>query len=72
MGGGWDCHVTYSQNNFCNTDNSEYSQLDYSVTPFISTPEDEIWAHDKTGSKHIYKKGFDSFLRNREGWKLLL
>jgi len=34
--------------------------------------ENDKWFHDDSGKKHIYKKGFDKFLGNKENWKYLI
>lgn len=64
-------HVTKSDRNFDNPNNREYAQLDYYVTPLYKKEENDIWFHDSSNRKHIYKQGFDNFLSNGLNWTLL-
>lgn len=65
-------HVTKCIGNFDNTTNREYAQLNYSVTQLYKKEENDIWFHDSSNRKHIYKQGFDSFLSDSSHWKRLL
>jgi NAD-dependent SIR2 family protein deacetylase len=66
-------HVSWFHGrNFSTTTNKEDFNLDYYVTPIDVPKENDIWIHDKSERKHIFKKGFEEFLSNRENWKYLL
>jgi len=65
-------HITKFDGDFGNQSNREYVQLDYSVTPFYKKEENNIWLHDNSNRKHIYKQGFSDFLENSSNWKILL
>lgn len=65
------CHVTYFEGDSDTSSNPEYSRLDNTATPFLIKNENETWAHDSSEKKHIYKKGLNSFLQNKEAWKVL-
>jgi hypothetical protein len=67
-------HVT-----FCNNEETELinfrrerCQLERVVNKFIKEESDETWLHDRSGRKYVYKKGFDSFLKDSSNWKYLL
>ena len=65
-------HVTKCDGDFGGFGNREYAQLDYSVTPLYKKEENDIWFHDVTNRKHVYKQGFDEFLSDKMNWRLLL
>lgn len=66
-------HVSWFDGRKFNTQGSrEDYNLDYYVTPIYVKVDDNTWVHDISERKHIYKKGFEEFLSNRENWKYLL
>lgn len=65
-------HVTKYDGDFGNSSNREYAQLDYSVIPMYKKEENDIWFHDSSNRKHVYKQGFDVFLSDSLNWKKLI
>lgn len=51
---------------------SEFTRLDYDLPTFYEGSEDEYWIHNTNSKKHIYKKGFEEFLKDKLHWKYLL
>jgi hypothetical protein len=51
---------------------SELIAKDIFISQFIRGEKDQDWIHDRSGKKHIFKGGFDSFLNNKENWKYLI
>lgn len=50
----------------------EFSQIKDCVTPIYHHFEDESWLHDIDNSEHVYKLGFEEFLKNKTNWNSLL
>lgn len=65
-------HITRCDGIFYDQSNREYVQLDYSVTPMYKKEENDMWLHDVSDRKHVYKQGIDNFLNESSNWKLLL
>lgn len=65
-------HITRCDGDFYDQSNREYVQLDYSVTSMHKKEENEMWLHDVSDRKHVYKQGVDNFLSESSNWKLLL
>jgi hypothetical protein len=47
----------------------ELTRLENEITPIMDKNSDKTWVHD--GRKHVYKKGFEEFLKDRSNWEYL-
>jgi hypothetical protein len=60
-------HVTKYGGNF--SDSREYIQLDHDVTQICINKQGDTWDHDMNNHKHIYKQGFEEFLKDKSKWE---
>jgi hypothetical protein len=59
-------YVTQENGNFINT---EFVKLNNEIVQVIEREKNDMWIHD--GRKHIYKKGFEEFLKSKSNWEYL-
>jgi len=46
--------------------------IDYNIVPINPGVDDKTWFHENGDQKHVYKLGFEEFLKDKQNWSFLL